>query len=98
MGPETAEELGVLSELISPIRVDGKTRAIIYVHQCDREREWEKEEIDFADRVVRQLSLSLSNLRVLEQAFSAAGNARASAGVPDSIAAGLPEVVIGLDR
>jgi GAF domain-containing protein len=98
MGPETAEELGVLSELISPIRLDGKTRAIIYVHQCDREREWEKEEIDFADRVVRQLSLSLSNLRVLEQAFSAAENARASAGGSDAIAADLPEVVIGLDR
>ncbi|HXU38265.1 MAG TPA: GAF domain-containing protein [Blastocatellia bacterium] len=98
MGPETAEELAVLSELISPIRIDGKMRAIIYVHQCDREREWEKEEIDFADRVVRQLSLSLSNLRALEQAYSAAENARASTGGPDAIAGGLPEVVIGLDR
>jgi GAF domain-containing protein len=98
MGPETAKELGVLSELISPIRVDGKTRAIIYVHQCDREREWEKEEIDFADRVVRQLSLSLSNLRALELAFSDADKARASSRVSDSIAEGLPEVIIGLDR
>lgn len=98
MGAETAEELGVLSELILPIRVDGKTRAIIYVHQCDREREWEKEEIDFADRVVRQLSLSLSNLRSLEAAFSEAHNARAEASLSEAIASGLPEVVIGLDR
>lgn len=98
MGAETAQELGVLSELISPIRLDGKTRAIIYVHQCDREREWEKEEIDFADRVVRQLSLSLSNLRTLDQAFSAAENARAGAGATDALANALPEVVIGLDR
>jgi GAF domain-containing protein len=98
MGVETAEELGVLSELISPIRVDGQTRAIIYVHQCDREREWEKEEIDFADRVVRQLSLSLANLRTLELAFADAEKARAGALVPDTIAAGLPEVVIGLDQ
>lgn len=98
MGAETAEELGVLSELILPIRVDGKTRAIIYVQQCDREREWEKEEIDFADRVVRQLSLSLSNLRSLEVAFSEAHNARAEASLSEAIASGLPEVVIGLDR
>lgn len=98
MGAATAEGLGVLSELISPIRLDGKTRAIIYVHQCDRQREWEKEEIDFADRVVRQLSLSLSNLRALEQAFSAAENARTGAGVPGAVTADLPEVVIGLDR
>lgn len=98
MGAETAEDLGVLSELISPIRLDGKTRAIIYVHQCDREREWEREEIDFADRVVRQLSLSLSNLRALELAFSEVENARAASRVPEAIAAGLPEVVIGLDR
>jgi GAF domain-containing protein len=98
MGAQAANELGVLSELVSPIRVDGQTRAIIYVHQCDREREWEKEEIDFADRVVRQLSLSLSNLRTLELAFADAEKARAGARVPDTIAAGLPEVVIGLDH
>jgi GAF domain-containing protein len=98
MGGEIAKELGVLSELILPIRVDGKTRAVVYVHQCDREREWEKEEIDFADRVVRQLSLSLSNLRSLELAFSGSDKARADAGISGAIAAGLPEVIIGLDR
>jgi len=78
-GVDTAAELGVLSELAAPIRVDGKTRAIVYVHQCDRVREWDHEEIEFAERVVRQLSLSLSNLRSLEVAFSEAQQARADA-------------------
>ena len=78
-GPQTAAELGVQSELAAPIRVDGKTRAIVYVHQCDRVREWDHEEIEFAERVVRQLSLSLSNLRSLEAAFGGAQQARADA-------------------
>lgn len=79
VGAETAAELGVLSELAAPIRVEGKTRAVVYVHQCDRVREWEHQEIEFAERVVRQLSLSLSNLRSLEAAFSDAQQARAEA-------------------
>jgi len=77
MGPEQAAELGVLSELVLPIRVDGKTRSIVYVHQCDRAREWDHEEIEFAERVVRQLSLSLSNLNAIEKAFKDADEARA---------------------
>ena len=78
-GIEKAAELGVLSELASPIKVEGKTRAIVYVHQCDRVRDWEPEEIEFAERVVRQLSLSLSNLQSLDAAFKEAEKARADA-------------------
>lgn len=75
-GPEIAAELGVLSELAAPIRVEGKTRAIVYVHQCDRVRVWEPDEVEFVERVVCQLSLSLSNLRALEGAFNDAQQAR----------------------
>ena len=75
-GVETAAELNMLSELAAPIRVEGKTRAIVYVHQCDRVRDWEPEEVEFAERVVRQLSLSLSNLSSLHSAFSEARRAR----------------------
>lgn len=77
MGLEQAADLGVWSELVLPIRVDGKTRSIVYVHQCDRAREWDPEEIEFAERVVRQLSLSLSNLNAIEKAFKDADEARA---------------------
>lgn len=75
-GAETAANLGILSELAAPLRVDGRIRGIVYVHQCDRVREWASEEIEFAERVVRQLSLSLSNLRSLETAFDEAKQAR----------------------
>jgi len=79
MGMGKATELGVLSEMAVPIRVDGKTRAIVYVHQCDREREWEKEELDFAERVARQLSLTLSNLNAFEIVSEEAKQAREEA-------------------
>jgi len=78
-GAETATALGVLSEIAVPVRVDDRTAAIVYVHQCDRVREWEPDEIEFAERVVRQLSLSLSNLRSLEAASKDAQQARAEA-------------------
>jgi GAF domain-containing protein len=79
MGSAKTAELGVLSEMAVPIRVDGKTRAIVYVHQCDRERDWEKEELDFAERVVRQLSLTLSNLHAFEIVSQEAKQAREEA-------------------
>ncbi|MFY9555106.1 MAG: GAF domain-containing protein [Blastocatellia bacterium] len=69
MGPETAADLEVVSEMALPIRIDGKSRGIIYVHQCDRVRDWEAQEVEFAERVASQLSLSLSNLQLLERAL-----------------------------
>jgi GAF domain-containing protein len=84
-GAEKAAELRVMSELAAPIRVEGKTSAIVYVHQCDRVREWEPEEVEFAERVVRQLSLSLANLSSLHAAFTEARRARADAQRADEI-------------
>ena len=78
-GAETAGNLGILSELAAPVQVDGKTRAIVYIHQCDRAREWQPEEVEFTERVTRQMSLSLSNLRSLEAALNDAKQARADA-------------------
>lgn len=78
-GLEKAAELEVLSELAVPIGNESRTQAVVYVHQCDRVREWKPEEIEFAERVVRQLSLSLSNLRSLESARSEAQQAHADA-------------------
>jgi GAF domain-containing protein len=97
-GVDTAAELGVLSELAAPIRVEGKTRAIVYVHQCDRVREWDHEEIEFAERVVRQLSLSLSNLRSLEVAFSDAQQARADAHRASEISGEAPARIKELEQ
>ncbi|HSQ18754.1 MAG TPA: GAF domain-containing protein, partial [Blastocatellia bacterium] len=76
-GPQTADDLGVLSELATPINLDGETREIIYVHQCDRARDWDHDEIEFTERVVRQVSVSLWSLRSLEMAANEARQARA---------------------
>jgi GAF domain-containing protein len=78
-GSQTADDLGVLSELATPIRSEGDTRAIIYVHQCDRARDWDHDEIEFTERVSRQASVSLSSLRSLEAAADEARQARADA-------------------
>lgn len=68
MDAATLSELQVLSEAALPVRLEGALRGIIYLHQCDRLREWQRDEIEFADRVARQLSLSLSNVRSLDNA------------------------------
>lgn len=78
-GAEKADELELLSELVVPVRIGGKIQAALYLHQCDRMREWQRDEIEFADRVARQLSLSLSNVNSLEAATREAQAAREEA-------------------
>ncbi|HEX8089392.1 MAG TPA: GAF domain-containing protein, partial [Blastocatellia bacterium] len=79
MDAATLSELQVLSEMALPVKLEGATRGVIYLHQCDRVREWQRDEIEFADRVARQLSLSLSNVRSLGEAVRAAEAAREQA-------------------
>jgi GAF domain-containing protein len=78
-GKEVAAQLELQSELAARVIVDGKTHAIVYVHQCDRQREWDHEEIEFAERVAQQLALSLTNIQVLETAYGDARQAQAVA-------------------
>ena len=101
---DLSQELMICSELTLPIRQKGQTIACIYLNQCDRIREWEREEIEFADRVGRQVSLSLATVQVLEavavEAQAAQEEARRAAEM-SSRARGfidaLPEAVIWLD-
>lgn len=79
IGAEKAAELQILSELAVPVKLEGQTRAILYLHQCDRTREWHRDEIEFSERVARQLSLSLSNLRSFEAVSRSAQAAREEA-------------------
>src|SRR4030095_1647716 len=58
-GAEAAADLGILSEIAAPIKLEDRMHAIVYVHQCDRVRHWEQDEIDFSERVARQVALSL---------------------------------------
>jgi GAF domain-containing protein len=105
IGKELAKQLDILSELAIPVQYDGKTRSMIYLHQCDRVRTWHPAEIEFADRVGRQLSLSLTNVYALNAAKQSAEAARdAAKSAFDSmtraqtIISTLPEAVFGLDK
>ncbi len=75
MGGDLSVNLGTLSELALPLRLEGKTRAIIFLHQCDRARQWHTDEIEFADRVTRQLALSLANVKAIDSAAQGAQTA-----------------------
>jgi PAS domain-containing protein len=102
---DVASALQILSEMAVPVRLEAKTRAVIYLNQCDRVRQWQQDEVEFADRVSRQLSLSLSNVSSLENALKEAqsskdetrraGEATARAQAMLNV---MPEMVLGLDR
>ncbi len=105
IGREQAKQLEMLSELVIPVKYDGKTRSIIYLHQCDRVRIWHQDEIEFADRVGRQLSLSLTNVAALNAANQSASASRdAARSASDSmnraqtVIHSMPESLIGLDK
>jgi PAS domain S-box-containing protein len=105
LGSEQASQLGVLSELAIPVRYDGRTRSIIYLHQCDRVRTWHQDETEFADRVGRQLSLSLANVEALSAANQSADASREAArsasesmNRAQTVIHSMPESVIGLDK
>jgi len=79
MGNDRASELQVMSEMIVPVRIAGTMRALLYLHQCDRTREWQQDEIEFADRVARQLALSLTNVMAHDKALREVQGAREEA-------------------
>jgi GAF domain-containing protein len=99
-----AAELRVQSEMAVAVKLDGTVRSIIYLHQCDRLREWRDDETEFVERVARQLSLSLTSVRSFEatagEVKSAKEDARqAGEGVArvQALINALPESVLVLD-
>jgi PAS domain-containing protein len=104
-GGEAASELHILSEMAAPIRIEDRLLAIIHLHQCDRPREWQRDEVEFLDRVARQLSLSLSNVQSLDNATREAQTVREelrrateAGGRAQAIVSALPEALLGIDR
>lgn len=104
-GQAMAENLQLLSELVIPIRINEETKGVIYLHQCDKRRDWQQAEIEFAERVGRQLSLSLANLQSLGSASKEATDAREEARRASDLGAraqgllnALPEAVLAMDQ
>ena len=77
-----------MSEMIVPVRIEGTMRALLYLHQCHRTRQWQQDEIEFADRVARQLALSLTNVMAHDKASREVQGAREEALRTGSQAAG----------
>ncbi len=98
MENDVVETLQVRSEMAVPIRQDGEIQAIVYLHQCDRKRQWQLEEVEFADRVSRQLSLSLAGVRALEAGREQARRAGESSERAQGVINALPNALIGFDR
>jgi GAF domain-containing protein len=104
-GGEAASSLHILSEMAAPVRIDDRLLAIIHLHQCDRPREWQRDEVEFLDRVARQISLSLLNVRTLDNATREAQTvkeelrrATEAGGRAQAIVSALPEALLGIDR
>ncbi|HYP26058.1 MAG TPA: GAF domain-containing protein [Blastocatellia bacterium] len=102
---DLVSRLQIISELAVPFKVGGRLHGILYLHESDRERKWQPEEVEFADRVARQLALSFSNAQEFEaatRARDAAGEEARKAVETASRAQGvinaIPEAVVGLDR
>jgi GAF domain-containing protein len=105
LGDELVQHLGIKSELLIPVRFEGKTHSLLAVHQSGAQRQWKAHEIEFADRVGRQLALSLANLatlgvasRVAESAQEAARKSGEATGRAQAIINALPESFIVLDK
>lgn len=104
LAPAAAAELQVRSELAVAVKNEGQTRAIIYLNQCDNERAWQADEVEFVERVAKQLALSLASVRSLEGVTRDAHAAREAARQATEAGArvqglinALPECVLVLD-
>lgn len=102
---EVVTHLGIKSELAVYVQGNGSVSSMLYVHQCDRKREWETDEIEFAARVAAHLSLSIKVVQSRDQSFreleAARGEVRraSEAGARMRVYVdALPEAVVGLDR
>ncbi len=58
------EQLGIQSILAVSVRYQGSLKGIIGVHQCDRQREWTKWEIQLLDGVASQLAIAIHHAQL----------------------------------
>ena len=102
---EIVAHLGIQSEMAVMIQDGGSSSIMLYIHQCDRKREWETDEIEFASRVATHLALSIKVIQSRDQTMRELESARsevrraAEAGTRIRVYVdALPEAVVGLDK
>lgn len=61
------DEIDLKSMLAVRASYQGEPNGLIYVHQCDRFREWTVEEIELLESVAVQLGVAIAQARLLEQ-------------------------------
>jgi GAF domain-containing protein len=104
LAPAVAQQLQVESELAVGVRLNSVVRGIIYLHQCDRRRDWQDDEREFVERVARQLALSLASVRSFDAvsneahlAKEASRQATEAGARVQTLINSLPESVLVLD-
>jgi GAF domain-containing protein len=73
-----AAELGVLSEVAVPIKAGTESPWLLWVHRCDYQRPWSRDEVAFVERVAHQIAIARDNIESLERANTEAEAARAA--------------------
>ncbi|MDY6939020.1 MAG: PAS domain S-box protein [Cyanobacteriota bacterium] len=61
-------QIGLKSLLVVRTSYKGEPNGVIALHQCDRLREWTKEEIDLLESVADQMAIALTQARLLNRA------------------------------
>ena len=63
---ETHQKLSVKSLLAVRTEAQGRINGCLYLHQCDRQRVWIKEEIKLLETVASQVGIAIAQSRLLE--------------------------------
>jgi PAS domain S-box-containing protein len=98
LGEEMAVNQDVSSELAIPIKQEGNFSLLILIQQCGEGRNWDQGEIEFAERVGRQLVLSLANLNDSRNMAGASVEPETEGNRFRELIDNLPDAVIGLDE
>ena len=61
----------IKSSLVMPVHTQGKLHAILYLNQCDRQRDWSKQDRELAEAVADQLAISIQQAKLYEQVHTA---------------------------
>ncbi len=98
IGEQLALSLDVASELAMPVKQNGQPAALLVLHQCGQPRSWNQGEIEFTERVGRQLAISLANLTKANPSSTAPSSNGVEERRAQIILNNLPDAVIGLDK